>query len=642
MIYRMRDSTSTMTLPMHPASASATHAGTADQAEPAPTSLACDLLVIGSGAGGLAAAVTAAKLGMKVIVIEKEGQFGGTTAWSGGWMWIPRNPLAQAAGIVEDIDIPLDYLRAELGEHFDAARALAYLEYAPQMVAFFRAHTALQFVDGNTMPDMHGNTPGAATGGRSVCAAPFDGRRLGKLIHALKPPLDVLTLWGMNIASGADMKHFYNGLRSLASFRHVCGRLCRHGFDILRYGRGMHLVNGNALVAALTVSAIEAGVELRLSSPARRLLTADVPATGMREGTSARCGEANAHVSLGRERGGAIGKQRIIGAVVGSDGAGDVHIHARRGVVLACGGFPHDTDRKKALLPHAPSGKEHWSAASRGNTGDGLRLGEAVGGVVNSALASAAAMAPVSLVPAANGEVRHFPHLLERGKPGLIAVTRGGKRFTNEANSYYDFMGDLIAALPPEESVQAWLIVDHRFIRRYGLGAVKPRPLPLRRFIRNGYLKSGATIQALAEACDIDPVALAETIDTYNRQAQNGRDEAFQKGETPYNKMQGDVTNPLPNPCMAPLQTAPFYAVRVVAGCLGTFAGLRTNLNAQVLDRDGAAIDGLYACGNDMSSMMEGFYPSGGITLGPAMTFAFLAAHHASGQAVAAVGTKTN
>lgn len=468
------------------------------------------------------------------------------------------------------------------------------------MVAFFQTRTALRFVDGNLMPDMHGNTPGAAAGGRSVCAAPFDGRRLGDRIDELKPPLDVLTLWGMNIASGADMRHFYHGMHSFASFRHVCRRLMRHTMDRLQFGRGMHLVNGNALVAGLMRSAMDAGVDMRTSSPALALLVAE-------------------------------DRRRVVGAIIGGNNHRHSEIHASHGVVLACGGFPHDVARKKALLPHAPNGTEHWSAGARGNTGDGIRLGESVGATVGGDLAENAALAPVSLVPAADGGVRHFPHLLERGKPGLIAVTRSGQRFTNEADPYYDFVRDLIAVTPRNASVEAWMVVDHRFIRRYGLGAVKPSPIPFGRFIKNGYLKRGATLAALAAVCGIDSDALSRTVAAYNRAATIGKDTAFAKGDTPYNRGLGDPGNAFPNPCMAPLETGPFYAVRVVPGSLGTFAGLRTTLSGQVLDGQDTVIDGLYACGNDMSSIMAGFYPSGGITLGPAMTFGYLAAHHAAG-----------
>ena len=557
----------------------------------------CDLLVIGSGAGGLSAAVTAAHLGLKIIVVEKDPQYGGTTAWSGGWMWIPRNPLATEAGLVEDIDKPLSYLRHELGAQFDEAKARAFLDNGPRMVEFFRSRTALQFIDGNGVPDFHGRTPDAATGGRSICAAPFDGRRLARNIKTLKPPLPETTLWGMGIASGAELKHFLNATRKPASFWHVTKLVLRHLRDLALHRRGMRLVNGNALVAGLAASAFEAGVEIRVNSPARRLLTAD--------------GKVN-------------------GAVVGSPD-GDIEIRAARGVVLACGGFPHDVARKQALLAHAPTGREHWSAASRGNTGDGLRLGEGAGGVVSTDLVQAAALAPVSLVPRADGSFAHFPHLIERAKPGLIAVAASGRRFTNEADSYYDFMRDLIEATPKGQPVAAWLVCDHAFIRHYGLGAVKPAPMPLGGMLGNGYLKRGGTLAELARACGIDASGLEKTVQRYNVQARQGTDTEFGKGETAYNRVQGDAATGQPNPCMAPLARGPFYAVKVLPGSLGTFAGLQVNASAQVLDAGGQPIAGLYAGGNDMNSMMGGRYPSGGITLGPAMTFGFIAAHHAAG-----------
>ena len=566
-------------------------------AGPTCSNIDCDLLVVGSGAGGLSVAVTAAVLGMKVIIAEKDAEYGGTTAWSGGWLWIPRNPLAVAAGMVEPLEAPLAYLRHELGDRFDEARARIFLEQGPRMLDFFQTHTALQFVDGNAIPDFHGRTPHAGSGGRSVCAAPFDGRRLGADIHRLRRPLAETTLWGMGIASGTELRHFMNALRSLPSFWYATRRVLAHGRDLVQYRRGMRLVNGNALVAGLAASALQAGVEIRTSSPALRLIQAD---------------------------------GRVQGAMVGS-GQGPVAIHARRGVVLAAGGFPHDAARKKALLPHAPTGREHWSAASRGNTGDGLRLGESAGGTVADDLVHAAALAPVSLVPRADGTQAHFPHLLERAKPGLIAVTRDGRRFTNEADSYHDFLQSLLRAVPAGETVQAWLVCDHAFLRRYGLGAVKPAPMPLGDPLARGYLLRGRTPAELARLCDIEPDGLERTITHYNQMARRGQDADFAKGETPYNRVQGDAARGLPNPCMAPLARSPYYAVRVVPGSLGTFAGLRTDCAARVLDAGGLPIAGLYAGGNDMSSIMGGHYPSGGITLGPAMTFGFIAAHHAAG-----------
>lgn len=558
--------------------------------------LHCDLLVVGSGAGGLATAVTAARLGLKVVVAEKEAEFGGTTAWSGGWLWVPRNPLAIAAGIDEDPALPRQYLHSELGEDFDPALADAYLSHAPRMVDFFQRHSLLRFIDGNLIPDFHGHSAGAATGGRSVCAAPFDGRLLGARIHQLKRPLDVISLWGMGIASGVELRHFLNASRSLASFVYVTRRVLAYWRDCLLHGRGMRLVNGNALAAALGASALQAGVELRLSSPVRQLL---------------------------REQ------DKVSGALLDTPD-GPLTVHASRGVVLACGGFPHDVARKRQLLAHAPTGQEHWSAAPVSNTGDGLRLGEAVGGVMGE-MASSMALAPVSLVPRADGSTAHFPHLIERAKPGLIAVTANGQRFCNEADSYHDFVSALLRATPAGQQPQAWLVADHRFIRRYGLGAVKPAPMPLGRWLRNGYLQRGNTLQELASRCGIDASGLQQQVTRYNQQATAGQDSDFAKGDTPYNRVQGDKDNAWPNPCMAPLQHGPYYAVKLVPGSLGSFAGLATNASAQVLDEHRQPISGLYAVGNDMHSMMGGHYPSGGITLGPAMTFGYLAAHHAAG-----------
>ena len=567
--------------------------------KPSTTPLECDLLIAGSGAGALSTAVTAATLGLEVVVAEKEAQFGGTTAWSGGWMWIPRNPLALAAGIDEDPQAPRTYLRHELGPHYDHDRVEAFLSNGPRMVEFFASRTALQFIDGNQIPDFHGDSPGAVTGGRSVCAAPFDARRLGPLVRQLREPLDIISPWGMGIAAGADMRHFLNATRSWSAFFHVAGRLVRHTRDLAFHGRGMHLVGGNALVAGLLKSAADLGVRLRTGHRLRQLT-----------------------------RSGAC----IDGAVIATAN-GDIAVRARRGVVLGCGGFPHDDVRKSQLFAHAPSGSEHKSAAPPSNTGDGLRLGEAAGGALDHRGAAAGAWAPVSLVPREDGSVGHFPHLIERGTPGLIAVTRHGRRFVNEAGSYYDFMSALYAALAPGEPVQAWLICDHRFIRRYGLGFAKPAPFPLGRLVDNGYLRRGESAESLARSCGVDAAALRDTIARFNHGAHAGQDPEFGRGGTAYNRIQGDATN-LPNPCVAPIEKGPFYAVKVVPGSLGTFAGLRCDAFARVLDASDLPLAGLYAVGNDMSSVMGGRYPSGGITLGPAMTFGYIAAHHAAGKAL--------
>ncbi|WP_431025109.1 FAD-dependent oxidoreductase [Halomonas sp. H5] len=565
-----------------------------------------DLVVVGSGAAGLAAAVTAAYHGLRVVVVEKAETLGGATAWSGGWMWTPLNPLAKAAGIDEDPETVRTYLRHELGERYDAAKIDAFLDAAPEMVAFFHDKTALQFADGNAIADIHGDTPGAGTGGRSVIAAPFDGRELGRhTLKKLRKTMPETAFLGMPIQAGADLKAFLTVTRSFKSFAHVAKRFTRHLYDLARYGRAMQLVNGVALTGRLAKSADDLGVELRVASPATRLI---------REG------------------------ERVTGVVVETPD-GEVTLTARRGVVLAAGGFPWDVARRRELFPRTPSGQEHWPLPPPSASGDGLLLGESVGGVVATDLYSPVAWAPVSLVPKGDGRVGHFPHIIDRAKPGVIGVLRNGRRFVNEAGGYYDYVDAMVKAAPEGEEVCSWLVCSHHFQRRYGLGITRPAPVPFRHWIRKGYLKAGRTLEELARNCGIDPDGLAATVAGYNAYAAQGEDPEFGRGSTLYNRKNGDPAHG-PNPCVAPLDRGPFYAVKVVPGCFGTFAGLKTNAHAQVLDGTDAPIAGLYAAGTDMASIMGGHYPAGGINLGPAMTFGHIAGLHAAGKRQATIPTE--
>ncbi len=562
-----------------------------------PQELDCDVLIVGSGAAGLSAAVTAAWPGQKVIVVEKDPVFGGATAWSGGWAWVPCNPLAQRAGIIEDVELPRTYLRHELGERYNPAIIDAFLEAGPNMVSFFERHTALQFADGNGIADIHGDTPGAGTGGRSVIAAPYDARHINrKLLGRLRRTMRETSFMGMPIMAGADLSAFLNLTRSWSAAWHVTRRFSRHLLDLALRGRALQLVNGVALVGRLAKSAEDLGVQLWESAPVSELLYQDL---------------------------------RVCGAVVNSAN-GPVRIQARRGVVLAAGGFANDIERRKALFPRTPTGHEHLALPPVAVSGDGLRLGESVGALVETDLHSPVAWAPVSRVPHADGSLGHFPHIIERAKPGIIGVLSNGQRFVNEADGYFDYVSAMVANAPAGEEVASWLICSHAFQRRYGLGMSRPFPVPLAPFIRSGYLKRGATLEALADACGIDRNGLTNTVAQYNQHARHGEDPLFGRGSTPYNRKQGDALHS-PNPCVAPIEQGPFYAVKVEPGCFGTFAGLKVNAQAQVLDPHGQAISGLYAAGGDMASIMGGHYPAGGINLGPALTFGYIAARHIAG-----------
>lgn len=557
--------------------------------------LDCDLLVVGSGAAGLAAAVSAAHLGKRVILVEKDAVLGGATAWSGGWLWAPRNPLAQRAGIVEDIEQPRTYLRNELGEHYRPELVDAFLQHCPDMVAFFEQHTALQFVDGNGIPDMHGDTPGAATGGHQVIAAPYDGREVLDLLPHLRKTMRETSFMGMPIMAGADLAAFLNMTRSPRALLYVVRRFTTHLYHLARYGRAMHLVNGVALVARLARSAQDLGVQMMVSTPAQRLIIED---------------------------------GNICGAVVLH--AGEETTIRAKAVVLAAGGFPNDPERRKAMFPRDASGHDNLALPPASCSGDGLRLGESAGGYVADDLRSPVAWAPVSKVPYADGSVGHFPHIIDRGKPGIIGVLQNGKRFVNEAGGYYDYVDAMLKAIPEDQQACSWLICDHRFQRRYGLGFARPAPVPLWPHIRNGYLKRGHSLEALAQACGIDPFGLVATVDEFNQHARRGEDPLFGRGSTAFNRRSGDAQHNGPNPCVAPIEHGPFYAVKVQPGCFGTFAGLRTDGHARVLDGVGQPIPGLYAAGTDMASPLGGHYPSGGINIGPALTFGYIAGRHAA------------
>ena len=549
-----------------------------------------DVLVIGTGASGMATAITAASKGLKVLVVDKEPRFGGTTARSGGWLWIPGTRLATEQGIHEPPGAAKTYLRHETTTHFDERRVDAFLENGPKAIDFFTRSTCVQFDMPAVFPDYHAEAPGGQQGGRSMVTSPFNGRELGPRIKQLAPPLPELTVFGMMLGSGPEIKHFMRVFKSPVSFWYVTKRLTRHFLDVVTAGRGMTLTNGNALAGRLAKAAMDLNIPVWLSSPVKKLIV---------EGDA------------------------VTGALVQHDGR-TMRITARRGVVLACGGFPYDVERRKQLFPHAPTGREHYSPSPSTNTGDGLRLAEEVGGRVDPTIPHAAAWVPTSVTTRPDGTQGVMPHFIDRAKPGVIAVTRAGRRFTNEGNSYHDFVQAMVKACKNEPEVSVWLICDHKALRNYGLGCVAPAPLPIGRHLRSGYLKRGASVGELAKQIGVDPVALEATVREFNTTARKGEDPLFGKGSKAYNRYQGDSLVS-PNPCVAPLEHGPYYAIKLVVGDIGTFAGLVTDEKTRVLNAANAPIKGLYAVGNDAASVMGGNYPGAGITLGPALTFGYVA-----------------
>jgi len=560
-----------------------------------------DLIVVGSGAAGLTCAITAKKRGLNVVVLEKEPVFGGTTALSGGVLWIPLGPHGRKQNPADTREAVRTYLMHESGRFYDEAAAQALMDKGPEMVDFLQRETTMQFVP-TLYPDYHCDAPGGAQIGRSILAAPYDIRGLGKDMARLKPPLETITFIGMMFnSSNADLKHFFRATKSLTSFLYVARRLATHVKELALYRRGVQVTSGNALAARLAKSALDLGIPIETGTPVRGLIVEQGRVLGVRT-------EGAAGPREPREW------------------------RARQGVVLACGGFPHDLERLAKAYPHVARGGEHLSPTPESNTGDGVSMGEAAGGVADIRYADSAAWMPVSRVPMGKGRFGVFPHLLDRYKPGVIGVLASGKRFTNESESYHDVGAALTRACEGQKDTVMWLVCDKTTLGKYGLGYVKPAPMPLGPHLRNGYLLRGQTLAELARNAGIDPEGLEATVRDYNVHAVRGEDPAFGRGKSAFNRYLADPDNQ-PNPCVAPVQQGPFYAVRVLMGDLGTFDGLQTSLQGEVLRRDGSPIDGLYAAGNDRASMMGGSYPGAGITHGPNMVFAYVTGQHIADRA---------
>ncbi len=563
--------------------------GSASSASTANTGVAVDVLVVGSGAGGMAAAITAAFKGLSVLVVEKDARIGGSTARSGGWLWVPANHLARRAGVEDDVDGARSYLRALAGPSYDVARVDAFLRDAPEMLAFMERESCVRFVFGAGYPDYEAALPGAAAQGRSIFTEPYDGRELREELRNLAMPMRESTFLGIAFNTGPELRHFFNATRSLTSALFVARRLLRQLVDVVVHGRGTRLVSGNALAARLLRSAIDRGVQIWRSAPAVDLIVDD---------------------------------GRVTGAVVEHNGE-QVRVIARRGVVLATGGFSHDRERTAAQFPHLRDGASHASLVPPGNSGDGIRLAQRAGGEFDDSLSSPAAWAPVSVLRRGDGTTGVMFHLIDRGKPGVIAVSPQGVRFVNESDSYHRFVLAMQRDCRRAGEVYAYLIADHQALRKYGLGAVRPAPMPIGSFLRSGYLRRAETLGELARQLDVDPKALEATVASFNVAAAGGEDPQFGKGSSPYNRLLGDPEM-RPNPCLRPLGPGPYYAIRLVPGDLGTFAGLRTDAHSRVLSSaTGDRVEGLYAVGNDAASIAGGAYPGAGAMLAPAMTFGY-------------------
>ena len=526
-----------------------------------------DLVVVGSGGAGMVAALAAAHHGLSAIVLEKASCYGGSTARSGGGLWMPGNEVLERAGIHGDAHT---YLAHVAGPEVSPERQNAFLSAAPAVLAFVRAHTPLEFTWVPGYPDYYPEAPGGLPGGRSIEPKPLDARRIGADLATLAAPYQAAPD-GIAVTQ-VDYRWLSLGTRHPRAVL-TAAKLAGRGLAA-RVLRRRKLTMGQALAAGLRAGLREAGVPVLLETPMTDLILADD----------------------GR---------------VGGVRAGDREFRARRGVLLASGGFEHNEAMRRK---YQGIGTE-WTVGAAGNTGDGIEAGAQLGAALD--LMDEAWWGPS--IPLTRGP---YFCLAERNQPGCLLVDSTGKRFVNEAAPYVDAVHAMLA---PEVTLPAWLIADQTYRDRYLFAGRGPRaPLP-RRWFAAGIAHKAGTLDELAAAIDVPAGALGETVRRFNEFAASGRDEDFHRGDSAYDRYYGDPRQ-RPNPCLGALAKPPFYAFRMVPGDLGTKGGLRTDERARVLRPDGAAIPGLYAAGNAGAAVMGRSYAGAGATLGPALTFGYLAA----------------
>ncbi|QNG17438.1 3-oxosteroid 1-dehydrogenase [Rhodococcus triatomae] len=541
-----------------------------------------DIVVVGSGAGGMTAALTAARHGLSVVVIEKAPHYGGSSARSGGGVWIPNNEVLRSAGVDDTPEAARRYLHAIIGDVVPPERIDAYVDRGPEMLSFVLAHSPLklQWVPGYS--DYYPEAPGGRIGGRSVEPTPMDGNELGDDLALLEP--DYVKAPRNFVITQAD----YRWLNLIMRNPRGPLRAMRVGTRFLwaKLTRKNLLVRGQALMAGLCLGLRDAGVPILLNTPLTELVDEDGTVTGVR--------------------------------VDSPDGPAE--IHARLGVVIASGGFEHNETARRRYQ-RAPIGTE-WTVGAKANTGDGIWAGEKLGGALD--LMEDAWWGPS--IPLTGGP---WFALSERSLPGCIMVNGEGRRFVNESAPYVEathamYGGRYGHGDGPAENLPCWMVLDQRYRDRYTFAGITPRsPFP-GRWLKAGVVVKASTIEELAEKIEVPATELSATVERFNGFAREGRDEDFARGESGYDHYYGDPRNK-PNPSLAVIGKAPFYAIKMVPGDLGTKGGLRTDPHARVLREDGSVIEHLYAVGNASGPVMGHTYAGPGATIGPAMTFGYLA-----------------
>lgn len=536
-----------------------------------------DVVVVGAGAAGMAAALRAADLGLSTVLVERSGSFGGSTARSGGGVWIPGNYALRDAGQVDpdDAERAKEYLQAIVGDEVPRARRDTYIDRGPEVMDFLRARTPVRFAWVPGYSDYHPERPGGRAAGRSVEPVPLDGSILGEELARLHPPY---TKAPANlIVTQADFRKLSLGLRTVRGPLTMAKVMARRLASQARRRR-MYAM-GNALVIGLRQGLVDAGVPVQYDTELTGLLVEAGRVTGV-------------DTTRGR-------------------------IRARRGVILSSGGFEHSQELRERYLPSPTSAD--WTTGSAHNEGGGLVAGMAAGGQV--ALLDDAWWGPT--IPLPNGP---WFCLAERNLPGSILVNGAGRRFMNEALPYVEAVHAMYAGeATGVRHVPSWLIADQRYRNRYVFAGLSPRQSFPRRWLDSGVVVQAPTLAELAERIEVPADTLTRTVARFNGFAATGVDADFHRGESAYDRYYSDPTV-RPNPSLHAIDQAPFYAVKIVPGDLGTKGGLVTDERARVLRADGSAIAGLYAAGNCSAAVMGRTYAGPGATIGPALVFGYLAA----------------
>ncbi|HEX3335167.1 MAG TPA: 3-oxosteroid 1-dehydrogenase [Jatrophihabitans sp.] len=555
-----------------------------------------DVVVVGSGAAGMAAALTAQRHGLRAVIVEKASNFGGSTARSGGGVWIPNNEVLRRDGVDDTPEAARTYLHSIVGGVVPADRIDTYLERGPEALSFLLANSPLRMQWVPDYSDYYPEAPGGRVGGRSVEPKPFDLKKLGAQRAHLEPdygkaPLNVTVTQADFRWATLMMRTPRGALRVLRiGLRWVWAMLTRKDL----------VVRGQAFTAALRVGLMQAGVPVLLDTALEDLHVED---------------------------------DVVAGVIVTSDGQQRL-LRATHGVVLGCGGFERNAALRQQYQ-RAPIGAD-WTVGAAANTGDGILAGERLGAALD--LMDDAWWGPS--IPLTGGP---WFCLAERTLPGGIMVNVRGERFMNEAMPYVEavhkmYGGEYGRGAGPGANIPCWMIIDQRYRNRYVFAGVPPRrPFP-GRWYKAGVVVRAATVAELADKIGLPAEALAGTVERFNGFVRAGRDADFGRGDSGYDRYYGDPTVK-PNPCLSPIDQGPFYAITMVPGDLGTKGGLRTDVHGRVLRADGSAIDGLYAAGNVSATVMGHTYAGPGATIGPALTFGYLAAMHIARNARATRGS---